>query len=617
MTTHTVEASDKVDSMLQPWLAPISEAAPCGPNPRYSPSFEAIRAEIGKLEDPAAGQVQWALLVRMCDEALQKEAKDLAVASYLAMGWVNVEGFAGLERGATLLAALVDRYWATMYPEVSRIRARVNAVTWYVDQLKQWLAHRESAGETMVAGLDAGRVESCLTAYQRFSEIARARFADSAPALRGPEESLRRLLESARTTQPSSSTTSAGSGSSAAEVDSQAPSSGRGDEPQTAPPPAATSPAPTVSVQTMPAVSTLSVEAGVVSTDAVDQFLRQASRNLLTAVESLRSGRENDPKVIRYWMNALYMSLHALPDSSSVPPPPAALLSQLQGTVTAPSRAALGQAYWTLERHRFALDAHHVLNQLLARLGPEWDAVREAHHQELCGLLQRFPELPGLCFSDGSPCASEATRRWFAEELRASQPTAAVGSDAVSRGFVSSQDLAGSVQVDRGPAPHAPAQTGLAIEAMASAAELAQQGKVEQALSVLQRACHHASDGAERFELRLAAAELCAKANFMQLAAPLFAELVAVIRQHHLERWQKVLASRTLFGFYQCLTSLESNKDPSAAAQGVVHAISVDKHQLYVELCQLDPVMALQLAPHPSATPRAGSRAGTRTTATP
>ncbi len=58
-----------------------------------------------------AGLRQWTELAELAEGALQAYAKDLEIACWLCEAWVRREGFAGLDRGLTLLQRLVELYW--------------------------------------------------------------------------------------------------------------------------------------------------------------------------------------------------------------------------------------------------------------------------------------------------------------------------------------------------------------------------------------------------------------------------------------------------------------------------------------------------------------------------
>lgn len=125
-------------------LAPVDEAAPCGPNLEYEAPFMALAAAArGKPGQQMAGQVvpaeppDWRA-VRQQAEALLLHTKDLRVALLLTRALVHIAQLPGLHDGLALVEGLLERYWEQVHPQIESDEAdgaiaRVNALAALTD----------------------------------------------------------------------------------------------------------------------------------------------------------------------------------------------------------------------------------------------------------------------------------------------------------------------------------------------------------------------------------------------------------------------------------------------------------------------------------------------------
>lgn len=218
------ELTTRADALLRP----ISDAAPTGENVAYDPRFEALRTEVGKLDSPAAGDVDWELVAREGQAMLTGASKDILLASYTAYALYQTERLAGLAVGLGLLGGMLDRYWDGCWPPAARMRGRANAIDWLIARL-------ESALPTLdIAPDDRAALDVVIAGYRRLSEIARAKMQDAAPGFGGVSEILQRLdLKIPKAAAP------ANDAPAAVQPAANVPTSGPGPAPADAPPPAA------------------------------------------------------------------------------------------------------------------------------------------------------------------------------------------------------------------------------------------------------------------------------------------------------------------------------------------------------------------------------------------
>ncbi|MGF1468696.1 MAG: type VI secretion system ImpA family N-terminal domain-containing protein, partial [Sandaracinaceae bacterium] len=172
---------------VEGWLHPVPGGAPTGVDARYLPRAEALRAEVGKLDAPTGGAVDWARVLKDAERLTRETTKDVLVLAYAAVALAELRGLAGLAEGCLLVAEGCDRFWDGMYPPASRPRARIRAL--------EWLAARATASveNAAVTAPDRPTVAALAAAVARLREVSRARLGDRAPSLRAVEEGVARL----------------------------------------------------------------------------------------------------------------------------------------------------------------------------------------------------------------------------------------------------------------------------------------------------------------------------------------------------------------------------------------------------------------------------------------
>src|SRR5690606_20759697 len=91
-------------------LAPISEGKPGGDNASYDPEYDALRSEVGKLDSPTGGAVDWEVVAQQAHEILTSKSKDILVASYYAYALLETQKLPGLAVGVAVLEGLLEQY---------------------------------------------------------------------------------------------------------------------------------------------------------------------------------------------------------------------------------------------------------------------------------------------------------------------------------------------------------------------------------------------------------------------------------------------------------------------------------------------------------------------------
>jgi type VI secretion system protein ImpA len=144
MTDNVVPARPPmppVESLLQP-IAPDRRA---GDSIRLDGLFDELKRL--REEEPNLPQgswkrelkrAEWNELTARATETLQTRSKDLQVAGWLAEAWTHFHGFAGLDRGLELIAALCRDFWPDLHPGAGGDDdARGNAIEWLADTMRR------------------------------------------------------------------------------------------------------------------------------------------------------------------------------------------------------------------------------------------------------------------------------------------------------------------------------------------------------------------------------------------------------------------------------------------------------------------------------------------------
>jgi type VI secretion system protein ImpA len=127
---------------IETLLAPISDSALCGEDLSFSTEFDAI-AEMRRFDDPTLDQGAWVTALKVadwrgveaqCTALLQTRSKDLRLAMWLTESAALNRGYAGLKQGLQVCAALCERYWAQLYPQIegADIEERVGNMAWLI-----------------------------------------------------------------------------------------------------------------------------------------------------------------------------------------------------------------------------------------------------------------------------------------------------------------------------------------------------------------------------------------------------------------------------------------------------------------------------------------------------
>ena len=129
---------------LESLLAPIAPDRRAGESIRLDGSFDELRRLREEEPDLPQGswkrelkRAEWNELAARAAETLRTRSKDLQVAGWLTEAWTHFHGFAGLDRGLNLIAALCRDFWPDLHPGAGDDDARGNAIEWLADTCRR------------------------------------------------------------------------------------------------------------------------------------------------------------------------------------------------------------------------------------------------------------------------------------------------------------------------------------------------------------------------------------------------------------------------------------------------------------------------------------------------
>ena len=382
------------------WIEPIPGAAPAGAAMKFDPRYEDIAREIEKLDSPLALVVDWPAVTQKTGELLNGATKDLALAAYLSMGLYSTRGLPGLGMGMVLLCELSERYWDTMFPELKRLRARGNVMSWFVDRVSL------SLPTVTVSGADRAVVQDLSVAARKLASVVRDRFESHGPAMGPLLETVERMLLSLPPEAPPPPPPGA--------TQPAQPSEAGGQQTATAQPAAAAS-----------AGTPLAAAAPAAMGEGADatQYLRDVGTSLASAAGTIRRANLADPLGYRVLRVGLWLHLAQEPPSApggktQVPPLSPKVRAQLEAMANnAKWPELIEEAESALVMTRFSLDLHRFTANALGQMGTQYEPARRALLAELAGFVRRLPGLVNLTSQDGTPFADAATRAFLDAEL--------------------------------------------------------------------------------------------------------------------------------------------------------------------------------------------------------
>ncbi|MBV8041528.1 type VI secretion system protein TssA [Pluralibacter sp.] len=351
------------------WLEPLSDALPAGDDAGYDDDFQQIREEVNKLSG-----IDTDLICQLAEKLLTTVSKDVRVITFYAWARLHRDGESGLAEGLELLAGMLQRFGAQLWPQ--RDRSRKSALEWLcssrvLDSLSLYPEVDLAVMQRIVGALMLAE-----RAIAPLNDEVRPQFSALYQALEN------RLVQSGG-------------------ANSLVPQTSREENPSTTP---LTPSAPMIS-----AVSS--------GRDLLDQakvlakYLRDREGGWLAGHHLMKSVR---------WDTLTELPPLDASGRTRLTPPKPDHRAHLKRLYLQQSWSELLEQTDTLMAqgvNHLWLDVQWYTWQALMKL--DSDGVRaEIICRDLQGLLARLPGLEALAFSDGTPFADEVTQNWIAEKVQ-------------------------------------------------------------------------------------------------------------------------------------------------------------------------------------------------------
>jgi type VI secretion system protein VasJ len=532
----------RVEALVAGFLQPISTAAPGGVSAKGEKGYQTILAEVGKLESPSGGAVDWKGVTDEGQSLLASTSKDLLISCYVAFGLLRMKGLKGLLEGLAIVWGFVGTFWATGFPEVIRLRGRSNALDWLVTRVGIPLSSLKVGDD------DRDTVEGLLYVSGLLQDLVRERFGAQAPALGPLTEALGRIVADLPALPDPEPTPPA-----PPPRPSPRPSPTGPDQTPPRPPPALPPP-----VEIGPHVLLPSEGAPVA---AQLSFVGQVAEALVGVAKALRSARIDDPLPYRLLRAALWLTYSQAPEAdedgkTSLAPAPDDLVRKLTQLEEAESwHELLSACEKGLVEHPLALSLQRYAVTALA--GLNLTQARLAVLSEVRALLGRLPALSAFRFSDGSPIIDHVTRDWLeANEL------------------LTYDSPRPKLAVKTSQPPPEPA--------IVMAQRAVSKGSGREALVQAAEALRVATSDRERFVARMVQAQACALSDNVALAAALYEKLDRELVARGIDQWDPPLAGQVLRGILSLRRP--SAETPEAAWGGLLSRLFLVDPQAALDL---------------------------------
>jgi type VI secretion system protein ImpA len=581
-------------------LLPIAGPSPGGSDIRYDPVFDQIkRARIEEADLPTG---EWArerktadyvLVVKLASDVLSKKSKDLQVAAWLCEALLKREGFAGFKSGLELLGSLLNDFWDTLHPaleEEDDLELRVAPLDWVgqylvpavrlvainrsehnvlmyresralgyetdADTYEKQEARREALGRGVLSAEQFDEafqaspkawykqliadVDGALKTLDALDRIAQDKFGREAPRF----SPLREAIQDVR------------------QVVAQLLARKLELEPD---PPEAE-----------PVAELMLEEPGkpgetATALPATPRTRADAEARIAAAARYLRGEDPAHPAPYLLLRGFRWGELRSRPgqvDPKLLAAPPTELRTRLRGMLLDARWQELleaGEEVMATVYGRGWLDLQRYMLAACAGLGSDFDQVANSILGALSSLLRDVPQLPSLALMDDTPTANAETQAWLRD-----------------------LNLASEESLTAAPAPRESVAHGTSAgrALLERALQRVRAGESEKAIELLVNPAVQERSARERFLRRSLAARIMVDTGREAVALPILEDLLKEIETHDLEAWEaSEVVAQPLGLMYRALLRTQGE--------------SSETQSLYLRICRLDPLQAIQIVGKP------------------
>jgi len=215
---------------------------------------------------------------------------------------------------------------------------------------------------------------------------------------------------------------------------------------------------------------------------------------------------------------------------------------------------------------QYWLDLQRISAVSCKNLGAPYESAYNAICSETALFLKRVPEIPDLCYSDGSPFCDGITREWLASDVAAA---AAGGKSSGGASSVQDDSIAGEKKEIN---------------------ELASSGKIEAAIQILQKKINDSGSERINFKRSIMLCNLLISAKHAEIAVSILESLNEKIDRYNLHKWEPELAIETWRLLLTTYGAIGSTLQPNKQV-----AIQEKQNSILNKISCIDPISALKL----------------------
>lgn len=612
---------------IDDFLRPISPDRPAGVDLRYAPITVQIKEARRQEDDVAQGvwkhQVKtadYSEVLKLSRQVLTKQSKDLQIAAWLTEALLAREGFRGLSQGLELIQRFLTDYWESVHPEKEEdgdLEMRATPLRWVGFQLDTaiknvpivaegwgWFKYKESRavptedegngnsekgrlrqeliadGRLTPEDFDRAFNETPVSFYsQLFADCGRLftqvgelatlcdeRFDDASPDF-GP---LRRSLEEVAQTIRVLYIKKGGNPDQAAAV---APEAEEEVAPavqfqETTPPASAPEIAPAYAPAPPSQEPRRAVSLTIEPTDSADAINR-----IIAASHFLRKENPGHPapfmilRALR-WGELQAFGSESNPALADAPASTArAELKRLTSEMEWSTVIEIGENAQAQNSGRAWLDLQRYVVRACRAMG--YEAAANTVVSGLRAFLNDYPQILDWTLTDDTPVANSETREWLAEEVLLARE------DSYQPPPPSPPPMAPVQVYEPRESDEGPSTFDLAMEA-------ANNGRIEEAFSMLHEEIRGARSGRDRFIRKTQLVQVSLATGNTNIALSLLRDLAAEIERRNLEDWEDPdLIAAPLQMLIRCMSQFDME--------------GAEKQELYARLCRIHPARALSV----------------------
>ncbi|MCW8931021.1 MAG: type VI secretion system protein TssA [Gammaproteobacteria bacterium] len=575
-------------------LNPIKGDNLTGTDVRYDDEYEFVEDELSKQGSMIdRGQINWNKVIDVSVNILSNKSKDLKVCCYLTRALFDTKGLPGLQLGLNMNYQFLTTFWDDLFP-IKKI-ARANSYEWLTSRLIPLLENIEPELDSL------NDLEISYKCIQNIEKFLNEKLMEDAPALGNLRRLLYDLIEPLKRLKKLE-----------AEQQSNLDLMKDNDEVSTLSEENINSSPQLTYKNVDPIDDSNSNDLGKINNKIISQSEQSVLQKSVTKVNSVVSNvtsEKDKNKIIRqchemlrnisFWSleNSLdtpsayamtrfstWMSVEQIPihtnNVTPLKPVPIDKVNHYNNLFASKKYLELiPLVEQSFSRSPFWLDAHRLVSSSLDALGMSDASIQVKEHLGL--FLRRFPSVIDLKFSDDSGFADQLTKQWINSEV--------IPESSSESAFTSMKD--GDSDYD---------------EVVSQACDLVKQKKLNEAINLFKNKVSIQESFRKKTFWKYHLARFCYDNGEHKLSFFLLKEIDGILLKNNLKCWEPDLEKNVVFLLIQSLkntnvinflkteTSTFSDDSQNLDEKSTTYDYR-EYNQLYSRLCQLDPILALEV----------------------